>query len=167
MGTVHGYYNPFKPRSLIIPLPVLEATLSFPGVSPWLSPGSTSCISSSFGGSVVTHSNLPAQSADPQCLDSGNWASFLCPVPILQTAVMNLLPYLSSWAWLLLISLPVEAQEVPFHYDPATCRDGGAWWAAVYRVAQSMTRNKRLSSTFLGDPPDSACLPRSLKILMQ
>ena len=26
-------------------------------------------------------------------------------------------------------------------------RDGGAWWAAVYRVAQSRTRLKRLSST--------------------
>jgi len=26
-------------------------------------------------------------------------------------------------------------------------RDGGAWWAAVYRVAQSWTRLKRLSST--------------------
>ena len=67
-----------------------------------------------------TPSNLPAQSAEPQCLDSGNWASFLFPVPILQTTVMNLLPYRSGWAWLLLISLSVEAQEVPFHYDPAT-----------------------------------------------
>ena len=26
-------------------------------------------------------------------------------------------------------------------------RDGGAWWAAVYRVAQSWTRLKRLSSS--------------------
>ena len=26
-------------------------------------------------------------------------------------------------------------------------RDGGAWWAAVYRVAQSRTRLKRLSSS--------------------
>ena len=26
-------------------------------------------------------------------------------------------------------------------------RDGGAWWAAVYGVAQSQTRLKRLSST--------------------
>ena len=33
-------------------------------------------------------------------------------------------------------------------------RDGGAWWAAIYRVAQSWTRLKRLSSSssrdFLG-----------------
>ena len=98
------------------------------------------CISSSFGDSVVTPSNLPAQSAEPQCLDSGNWASFLSAVPILQTTVMNLLPYRSGWAWLLLIGLPVEAQVVPFHCDPATC---------------------------LGARPDSACLPRSLKVLMQ
>ena len=27
-------------------------------------------------------------------------------------------------------------------------RDGGAWWAAVYGVAQSQTRLKRLSITF-------------------
>ena len=26
-------------------------------------------------------------------------------------------------------------------------RDGGAWWAAVYEVAQSQTRLKRLSSS--------------------
>ena len=26
-------------------------------------------------------------------------------------------------------------------------RDGGAWWAAVYRIAQSRTRLKRLSSS--------------------
>ena len=26
-------------------------------------------------------------------------------------------------------------------------RDGGAWWAAVYRVAQSQTRLKQLSSS--------------------
>ena len=29
-------------------------------------------------------------------------------------------------------------------------RDGGAWWAAVYRVAQSQTRLKRLSSSSRG-----------------
>ena len=29
-------------------------------------------------------------------------------------------------------------------------RDGGAWWAAIYRVAQSRTRLKRLSSTPVG-----------------
>ena len=30
-------------------------------------------------------------------------------------------------------------------------RDGGAWWAAVYRVAQSRTRLKRLSSSSIED----------------
>ena len=29
-------------------------------------------------------------------------------------------------------------------------RDGGAWWAAVYGVAQSRTRMKRLSSSSIG-----------------
>ena len=54
------------------------------------------------------------------------------------------------------------------HGSPVQCsclknpRDGGAWWAAVYGVAQSRTRLKRLSSsssrlviTFL---PRSKCL---------
>ena len=30
---------------------------------------------------------------------------------------------------------------------PANSRDSGAWWAAVYGVAQSRTRLKRLSSS--------------------
>ena len=35
-------------------------------------------------------------------------------------------------------------------------RDGGAWWAAVYGVAQSRTRLKRLSSSSsTGSPPGS------------
>ena len=48
-----------------------------------------------------------------------------------------------------------------------TPRDGGAWWAAVYRVAQSRTRLKRLnssssSSLIMGSPAgasdkESAC----------
>ena len=39
------------------------------------------------------------------------------------------------------------------HGNPLQCsclknpRDGGAWWAAVYGVAQSRTRLKRLSSS--------------------
>ena len=54
-------------------------------------------------------------------------------------------------------------ERLPFHFslscigegngNPLQCsclenpRDGGAWWAAVYRVAQSRTRLKRLSSS--------------------
>ena len=34
-------------------------------------------------------------------------------------------------------------------------RDGGAWWAAVYGVAQSRTRLKRLSSSSIGVPGGS------------
>ena len=37
-----------------------------------------------------------------------------------------------------------------------TPRDGGAWWAAVYGVAQSLTRLKRLSS--------SSSIPRKIKL---
>ena len=37
------------------------------------------------------------------------------------------------------IAFSIEALEKP--------RDGGAWWAAVYGVAQSRTRLKRLSSS--------------------
>ena len=31
-------------------------------------------------------------------------------------------------------------------------RDGGAWWAAIYGVAQSRTQLKRLSSSMPGGP---------------
>ena len=54
-------------------------------------------------------------------------------------------------------------ERLPFHFslscigegngNPLQCsclenpRDGGAWWAAVYGVTQSLTRLKRLSSS--------------------
>ena len=54
-------------------------------------------------------------------------------------------------------------EQLPFHFSPScigegngnplqcSClenpRDGGAWWAAVYGVAQSQTRLKQLSSS--------------------
>ena len=39
-------------------------------------------------------------------------------------------------------------------------RDGGAWWAAIYGVAQSWTRLKRLSSssTFFGQLPHESSM---------
>ena len=37
-------------------------------------------------------------------------------------------------------------------------RDGGAWWAAVYGVAQSWTRLKRLSSS--SEAPDTVLGPK-------
>ena len=42
-------------------------------------------------------------------------------------------------------------------------RDGGAWWSAVYGVAQSRTQLKRLSSSSPspGDLPDPGVDPRS------
>ena len=36
-------------------------------------------------------------------------------------------------------------------------RDGGAWWAAVYGVAQSQTRLKRLSSKMCGTLRSPVC----------
>ena len=55
------------------------------------------------------------------------------------------------------ITLPIKVRLVKAigegHGNPLQCsclgnpRDGGAWWAAVYGVAQSQTRLKRLSSS--------------------
>ena len=46
-------------------------------------------------------------------------------------------------------------------------RDGGAWWAAVYGVAQSQTRLKRLSSSGSSSSPHStsqiSSLPRPVR----
>ena len=39
------------------------------------------------------------------------------------------------------------ALEFGKYYSLENSRDGGAWWAAVYRVAQSRTRLKQLSSS--------------------
>ena len=40
-------------------------------------------------------------------------------------------------------------------------RDGGAWWAAVYGVAQSRTRLKRLGGGSSSMPPRFCAVPRS------
>ena len=45
-------------------------------------------------------------------------------------------------------------------------RDGGAWWAAVYGVAQSWTRLKRLSSSSSSSRFVIAVLPRSKRLLI-
>ena len=59
-----------------------------------------------------------------------------------------------------------EGNDNPLQYSCLeNPRDGGAWWAAVYGVAQSRTRLKRLSSSSMVDvglPPrlsgkESAC----------
>ena len=65
-------------------------------------------------------------------------------------------------------------ERLPFHFslscigegngNPLQCSclenpgDGGAWWAAVYGVAQSWTRLKRLSS--------SSCIGRQISLLL-
>ena len=46
------------------------------------------------------------------------------------------------------LSLIGEGNDNPLQYSCLeNPRDGGAWWASVYGVAQSRTRLKRLSST--------------------
>ena len=41
-----------------------------------------------------------------------------------------------------------KGNDNPLHYSCLeNPRDGGAWWAAIYGVAQSRTRLKRLSSS--------------------
>ena len=44
-------------------------------------------------------------------------------------------------------------------------RDGGAWWAAVYGVAQSRTRLKRLSSSSSNEGPQQVSNMLKLSIL--
>ena len=45
-----------------------------------------------------------------------------------------------------------EGNGTPLQYSCLeNPRDGGAWWAAVSRVAQSRTRLKRLSSSSITD----------------
>ena len=71
-------------------------------------------------------------------------------------------------------SLNVLEKEMATH-SPGKCsclenpRDGGAWWAAIYGVAQSRTRLKRLSRSKLwkilkemGIPDHLTCLLRNL-----
>ena len=69
-------------------------------------------------------------------------------------------------------------EQIPFPFslscigegrvDPLQCsclenpREGGAWWAAVYGVAQSQTRLKRLSSS-----SSSRRFPAAVKIQLQ
>ena len=45
-------------------------------------------------------------------------------------------------------------------------RDGEAWWAAVYGVAQSQTRLKRLSSSSISSRFALAFLPRRIYVLL-
>ena len=75
----------------------------------------------------------------------------------------SLIPSRTSWgSWAQILSASsIWRQEIGFiqlpwgegHGTPLQCsclenpRDGGAWWAAVYGVAQSQTRLKRLSSS--------------------
>ena len=42
---------------------------------------------------------------------------------------------------------------------PGESRDGGAWWAAVYGVAQSQTRLRRLSNSSSSSNPKLPVLP--------
>ena len=53
-----------------------------------------------------------------------------------------------------LVSLIGEGNGNPLQYSCLeNPRDGGAWWAAVYGVAQSRTQLKRLSSSSSSSKP--------------
>ena len=53
-----------------------------------------------------------------------------------------------NWATSLSLSCIGEGNGNPLQYSCLeNPRDGGAWWAAVYGIAQSQTRLKRLSSS--------------------
>lgn len=106
MGIVHGYYDPFRPWSLIISLPVLEATSSFPGDSALLSPGSTSYIPVLTEDSNFIPSKLPAQPPEHQCLDSGNRASFLFMGPSVYFADYTELSALLKQLGLVIVNQP-------------------------------------------------------------
>ena len=50
---------------------------------------------------------------------------------------------------------------------PENPRDGGAWWAAIYGVAQSRTRLKRLSSSSMRVPvPPCSHQPLTLSVFL-
>ena len=61
------------------------------------------------------------------------------------------------------------------HGNPLLCSclenpgDGGAWWAAVYGVAQCWTRPKRLSSTaiYIGHTNEATCLCAALYLVFE
>ena len=62
----------------------------------------------------------------------------------------------------------LREEDCSLNGNPLQCsclknpRDGGAWWAAVYEVAQSQTQLKRLSSS---SSSSSESLPRSLYLV--
>jgi len=79
-----------------------------------------------------------------------------------------------NWSDLAAAALSFLADSTLFHIgegngNPLQCsclenpRDGGAWWTAVYGVAQSRTRLKRLSDCSMDgfSPPESFQLPLS------
>ena len=63
----------------------------------------------------------------------------------------------------------LREEDCSLNGNPLQCsclknpRDGGAWWAAVYGVAQSRTRLKQLSSSSSSSSSES--LPRSLHLV--
>ena len=81
------------------------------------------------------------------------WSGLLCPPPedLPNSRIKPMsLTYLALLGGSLLTSLPFpgEGNGTPLQCScPENPRDGGAWWAAVYRVSQSWTRLKRLSSS--------------------
>ena len=76
--------------------------------------------------------------------------------------------YVTKTNWIILVPIsqrPGEGNGNPLQYscleDPM---GGGAWWAAVYRVSQSRTQLKRLSSSSSSNIPLYICTTASFSI---
>ena len=97
-----------------------------------------------------------------RCVHSGYWRRWWHPTPVLlpgKSHERRSLVGCRTWGR----QESDTTERLPFHFSlscigegngtPLWCsclenpRDGGAWWAAVYGVAQSRTRLKRLSSS--------------------
>ena len=70
--------------------------------------------------------------------------------------LLSILAAVQNWTLLNQLSMQVcirEGNDNPLQYSCLeNTRDGGAWWAAVYGVAQNWTRLKRLSSSIGSNP---------------
>ena len=65
--------------------------------------------------------------------------------------LLSILAAVQNWTLLNQLSMQAcigEGNDNPLQYSCLeNTRDGGAWWAAIYGVAQSWTRLKQLSSS--------------------
>ena len=82
-----------------------------------------------------------------------HWSGLPMPLGAAKKKNKNQISFSVSLLLQSLAALLVSFCPFPRNGNPLQCscledpRDGGAWWAAVYGVAQSRTRPKRLSSS--------------------